>query len=238
MSYPTLSRTDARAYLDALKHDITPDPPVIRSIEEGTELDWESLAADLMAKLSKLTAGHPVKKRSDPRGAAFEIAAAPIIHKHLPSHEALADADFWTWLTLMHGKAIVQWRYEDDPNPKNFGIGSPGENLLFRIWLRAEVAHVPASPDPYELVGVGDIDFWRSHVFRQSYADARAFARALLNFQFPKEGGRKARLSIHEIRDLAKHLKRARTNLLFEVMDAERAKGFIEKEWARLASPA
>jgi len=229
---------DARAYLDGLRLGLNPDLPVVRTVEEGEDCDWESVASDVVAQLSKLATGEPVKKRSDPRGADFEIKAARIIHKCLASHEALADPDFWTWLAVLHGRSLVHWRYEDDPNPKNFGIGSPGENLLFRIWLRAEVAYVAGASDPYELVGVGDIDFWRSHIFRQSYADARTFALALLDFQFPKENGRKPRLSTTEIRDLAKHLKRARTNLLFEIMDGERAKGFIETEWARLAAPA
>lgn len=238
MSYPALTRADARSYLNAIKLGQEPDQPVIRTVSEGEDIDWESVSSDLIAKLSQLTSGEPVKKRSDPRGSEFEIAAGPITHKHLPAHEALADPDFWTWLAVMHGRSLVHWRYDNDPDPKNFGIGSPGENLLFRIWLRAEVAYVPQSSDPYELVRVGDIDFWRSHIFRQSYADARSFARALLEFQFPEQGDRKARLSIIQIRDLAKNLKRARTNLLFEVMDQERATGFIETEWARLAPPA
>jgi hypothetical protein len=207
-------------------------------VDEGEEEDWDSLLADLMAKLSKFVSGDPVKKRSDSRGAEFEIKAGPVIHAHLPSHEALADPEFWTWLAVMHGAPIINWRYENDPNAQNFGIGSPGENLFFRMWLRAEVAYTASLSDPYELARVGDIDFWRSHIFRQSYADARSFARALLDFQFPQKAGRKPRLSIAEIRDLAKHLKRARTNLLFEVMDIKRATDFIETEWARLASPA
>ena len=237
MSYPAVSRADARAYLHAAKLGLSPELPQIRIVDEGEDVDWDALISDAIARLSKLTSGEPVKKRSDSRGAEFEIAAAPLLHRLLPAHEALADPDFWTWIAVLKGADIVRWRYQDDPDPKNFGIGGPGENLFFRIWLRAEVAYTPEAAEPYELVKAGDIDFWRSHIFRQSYADARAFARALVEFQFPKEGSRKPRLSVSEIRDFAKHLKRARTNLLFEVMDGERARGFIETEWARLAEP-
>jgi len=237
MPYPAISRSEARAYLAAKKAEVEVQTPSPRIVEEGQDVDWDSIVPDLLAKVESLVTGDPVKKRGDTRGAAFEIAAGPLMHKALPSHPALGDPDFWTWLALIHGSEVVQWRYESDPNPANFGAGSPGENLLFRIWLRAEVAYLPNGPDPYELVAVGDIDFWRSHIFRQSYADARTFARALLNFQFPASTGRKAKLSIDEIRALAKHLKRARTNLVFELMDVERAGGFIETEWARIASP-
>jgi hypothetical protein len=237
MPYPAISRHDARTYLNALKSDVEAELPAVQTVEGGEDADWDSLASDLFAKLAAMASGEPVKKRADARGGAFEIAAGPLVHKALPRHQALADPGFWTWLTLLHGSDIVNWRYENDPNSENFGAGSPGENLFFRLWLRAEVAHSPGRPDPYELTGVGDIDFWRSHIFRQSYADARTFARALLNFQFPVGTGRKPRLSIDEIRALAKHLKRARTNLMFEVMDAERAVAFIETEWARIGSP-
>jgi hypothetical protein len=239
MPYLAISRSDARTFLSARKANLSPTLPAPREVAEGPDVDWESVASDLFSELQKLASGEPVKKRGDPRGAAFEIAAGPLIHKALPTHPALGDPEFWAWLTLIHGTSLVDWRYEAAPDFANFGGGSPSENLFFRIWLRAEIAYAPESADPYELVGVGDIDFWRSHIFRQSYADARGFAKALLNFQFPpSEHGRKARLSINQIRGLAKHLKRARTNLLFELMDRERATGFIEAEWLRLAPSA
>ena len=43
---------------------------------------------------------------------------------------------------------------------------------------------------------------------------------------------------LDDIRALAKHLKRARSNLMFELMSEHRASQFIENEWKRLASVA
>ena len=63
MTYPALSRSEARSYLDALKSGLTPEPPTVRSVDEGEDVDWESTAADLVAKLSKLMPGEPVKKQ-------------------------------------------------------------------------------------------------------------------------------------------------------------------------------
>ncbi|MCC5610770.1 hypothetical protein LC612_29495 [Nostoc sp. CHAB 5834] len=237
MPYPTIQRSDARSYIASCKNNSSAELPPRQIKVEGDEHDWESIANDLFATLDQFAIGEPVKKRGDARGSAFEIMCGPIIHRELPSDIALADPTFWTWLTVTYGKRMVEWRYENNPDVANYGAGSPAENLFFRIWLRAEVAHSAELADPYSLASVGDIDFWRSHIFRQTYADARTFAKALINFQFPIENERKARLTIGEIRALAKRLKRARTNLLFELMDAKRATAFIEQEWERLAEP-
>lgn len=237
MTYPIIENAEARAYLQSLKTENSLDFPTTRTVDEGADHDWHSLGGDLLAKLESLAVGGPVKKRGDPRGAEFEISAAPIVHERLPSDPALADPRFWTWLTMTFGLGLVNWRYENKPDLANFGAGSPVENLMFRIWLRAEVAYSPELSDPYELAKVGDIDFWRSHIFRQSYADSRTFARALINFQFPQANQRKAKLSINDIRALVKRLKKARTNLHFELMPYDRASRFIQEEWERLASP-
>lgn len=235
MPYPTIQRSEARSYIAMRNQNPSTQLPSTQINAEGGDHDWESIASDVFASLDKFASGDPVKKRGDARGSAFEIACGPILHRALPSDIALADPNFWTWLTVSYGTHLVEWRYEGNPDLANYGGGSPSENLFFRIWLRSEVAHSAELADPYSLASVGDIDFWRSHIFRQTYADARIFAKALINFQFPAENEHKARLSIIQIRGLAKRLKRARTNLLFELMDAKRATAFIEQEWARLA---
>lgn len=238
MSYPVISRVDARNYLMASGEDVAAPPsPPIRMVAEGTDEDWESIASTVVAALSDLT-NTVTEKDKEIGGSAFEIAASPIVHRLLPAHPALADPEFWMWLAITYGKEIVEWRYGGKADRKNFGVGGAGENFFYRLWLRAEIAYDPDNADEYELAKFGDIDFWRSHLFRQGYADARIFARALLKYQFPAEQARKPRLKTLEIRDLAKRLKRARTNLMFEIMNEPRAREFIEKEWATLAAPS
>lgn len=239
MSYPFSSRAETRSYLAALSEDYDDSDVVIARPEvhlnpEGDDLDWDEIGESIQVTLENLIASLGVDGKKG--GSAFEASAAPLIHRLLPEHPALADPDFWIWLVIRHGREIVRWRYGDIKNMSNFGVGGAGENLFYRLWLRAEIAYAPGSDDPYRLAQYGDIDFWRSHLFRQSYGDARVFARALLEFQFPASLNGKARLKIIQIRSLAKHLKRARSNLLFEVMSEQRATQFIEKEWDRLLS--
>lgn len=243
MPYPILGKTEARLYLQAVEaasaaETDAPELPEARTSDEGSDEDWDAIAAEVRAALDKLVA-QSSGEAGEVKGGAFEAAAGPVIHAILPSeHPALADPEFWVWLTLTHGLDIVDWRYQGKRNLKNFGIGGVGENFLYRLWLRAEIAHAPGTKDEYELSKVGDVDFWRSHIFRQGYGEVRPFARALAEFQFPRGKGRRPRLKIDDIRALAKQLKRARSNLVFEVMSESRAALFIESEWKRLASEA
>lgn len=236
MAYPTIGKAEARSYL--VPHAEGEEPalrlPPARYVEDGPEEDWDSIgeqAASLLLAVIEQTSSE-----GEVEGARFETVAGPELHRLLPEHPALADPEFWIWLALAHCQEVVDRRYGPVRNPKNFGVGGAGENLLYRLWLRAEIAFDPQRQNQYELAAAGDIDFWRSHIFRQGYADARGFARALIEFQFPRERDRKAYLKIDQIRALAKHLKRARSNLLFEVMSGKRAIQFIESEWGRLAS--
>lgn len=240
MAYPFFSKAEARIYLTSLLNPTTEDEqqpalPDVHFSPEGPDCDWDAIAEDTRNALGQMVSalGETGKKA----GSEFEIAAAPILHEALPEHPALADPEFWIWMAVAHGREIIRWRYgEDAKNLRNFGIGGAGENLFYRIWLRGEIAYNEDAEDRYRLVRSGDIDFWRSHIFRQGYGDARPFARALIEFQFPASRGGKPRLTISQIRDLAKHFKRARSNLMFEVMSESRATQFIEAEWDRLAS--
>lgn len=235
MPYPVVSRAEARRFLIASFDGQSQSLPPVRTMNDGAEEDWEDIAELLFAKLFELTQKNDGQDKTI-GGSAFEIAAAPVIHQILPRHLALADPEFWTWLVIYYGKPLVEWRYGESKNLKNFGVGGSTENFIFRLWLRAEIASDPAKPNDYSLAAIGDIDFWRSHIFRQRFTDATNFLRAWLNFQFPPEKAGKPRLKILEIRQLVSHIKRARTNLMFEIMTEERASEFIETEWAKLAA--
>jgi hypothetical protein len=244
MSFPTISAADARRLLTALRNDEEPLEPSVRTQTLGPERDWDEIAENIKAALDPLreSAGGNVA-RSQKVAGRFEALAAIEIHKLLPQHHpALADPSFWVWLAITHFRDLIGWRYGNDPNeshPENYGIGKGGrENLLYRLWMRAEIAYDRGAEDPYHLARLGNIDFWRSHVLRQGYSNARQFACALAQFQFPDGPEGKSRLNTDGIRELAKRLRAARTNLIVEIMDGDRATEFIRGECSKLAPPA
>jgi hypothetical protein len=89
--------------------------------------------------------------------------------------------------------------------------------------------------DRYHLVGSGQIDFYRSHLFRQGYANARTFARALLRYQYPKADPT-PHLKVNQIRELVKRLRRLRANLFLEILGESECLSVIEAEAASVVS--
>ncbi|NQW49947.1 MAG: hypothetical protein HQ465_01780 [Rhodospirillales bacterium] len=101
---------------------------------------------------------------------------------------------------------------------------------MYRLWLRAELVLDEDATDRYHLVGSGQIDFYRSHLFRQGYANARTFARALLRYQYPKADPSAPHLKVNQIRELVKRLRRLRANLFLEILGESECLSVIETE--------
>lgn len=236
--YPILHQEDAKHFLtsrDAGEQVFLDD--IRRWAGGGEELPTAAVNT-LRDELSKLRKKYPAKLRSrDPEGGRFESEACVLVHKALLSvdRRALADHDFWTYLAVELAD-IVEWRFGSEGKAtqlRNYGIGARSENLLFRLWLRADMGRVSGT-DPYDLARSGDQDLWRSHVLRQNFANARCVARSLLRLQAGKlvvESRTAKRLVGGEdptgVRMLAKRLKRVRANVVFEYLTPKQADALV-----------
>ena len=129
--------------------------------------------------------------------------------------------------TLEHGTGLA-----------NYGIGARSENLIYRLWLRADLVFDDEADDCYHLCRRGQIDFYRSHLFRQGYANVRNFSRALLRFQYPHSDTTTPHLKVDQIRELVKRLRRLRANLFLEILDEKECRKVIEDEAGRVPVPA
>lgn len=234
--YPVIFAEDALRYLKARQLD--DDSVRLEDIRRtsGTGNDVHSGPfEELRGKLLKLKRKFPAKlRKKDPQGGKFESDACAVVHACLAGvdRHVLADHDFWTWLAVDCLADIVEWRFGTDgqpAQPANYGIGTRTENMLFRLWLRADLGRA-AGPDPYELAKSGDQDFWRSHLLRQSYANARSIVRSLLKLQagrmiFGNKPVKKLAGGDEPdgVRMLAKRLKRMRANVVFEYLTPQQA---------------
>jgi hypothetical protein len=240
MRYPVISTSDARRYLAARREGAkVPVESIVRIKGEALELDKGFVEA-MRAELGQIRSRFPgTPKKGGDDAAGFEAAASEAVHRLMPPCvEAVADRDFWLWLALAHFSDLVEWRYgnrEGGVDWKNYGIGASGENLLYRLWLRGELGLDENARDRYDLARRGEIDFWRSHLFRQGYANTRTFARALIRFQYPDGNQVRPKLRIGAIRELVKRLRRLRANLVTEILDELAALRLIEAEAAALA---
>lgn len=235
MRYPTITAPDAGAYLTAKRNEAAVDSETaVKFKGSGAEFDG-AFVEELRAEFATLLAKWPDGLKNDTERNKFEGTAARLVHSLAPADtEILSDPEFWIWLAVVCFPDVVEWRYgnkQGGTKPANYGIGSRTENLLYRLWLRAELVLDEQHEDRYHLVDAGQIDFYRSHLFRQGYANARTFARALLRFQYPKADAA-PNLKILEIRELVKRLRRLRANLFLEILPEEECRAVIETEAA------
>ncbi|MHB0919898.1 MAG: DUF6339 family protein [Thiomonas delicata] len=236
MRYPTMTAPDAGAYLTAKRNGVPVDSETsVKFKGSGAEFDG-SFVEELRTAFAELQSKWPnAGRKAHPDGNRFEGAAARVVHSLLPADtEILSDPEFWIWLAVVCFADVVEWRYgnvEGGTKPANYGIGSRIENFLYRLWLRAELVLDEQYEDRYHLAEAGQIDFYRSHLVRKSYANARPFARAFLRFQYPNDDA-SPKLKLLQIRDLAKRIGRLRTNLFLEILPEEECRAVIESEAA------
>ncbi len=209
-----------------------------RTAGSGEKISGDAFK-DLRTKLLKLKKKYPENLRAkDPQGGKFESEACAVVHACLADvdRRVLADHNFWTWLAVDCLADILEWRFGAEGRPAqaaNYGIGTRTENMLFRLWLRADLGK-ESGTDPYELAKFGDQDLWRSHLLRQGYANARSIVRALLKLQAGKlmhenkpakkvAGGDEP----EGVRMLAKRLRRMRANVVFEYLTPVQAEALV-----------
>jgi hypothetical protein len=239
MRYPVLSPADASAYLFSKRAGNPVDVDRLLKTRGDGEALVQNFVDGLRADLAVLKDKYPTGLKGAKEANQFEAGAAKAIHQHvaLPA-EVLADPDFWLWLAVVHFGDIVEWRYGNPPagtGLPNYGVGARSEKLMYRLWLRAELVLDDTATDTYHLCKRGQIDFYRSHLFRQGYANARNFARALLRFQYPHSDVAAPFLKVDQIRELVKRLRRLRANMFLEILEEEECKKVIETEAGVLA---
>jgi hypothetical protein len=244
MRYPIITPSDATKYLLAKREGVASEvDSIIQHRGSGPELDqWfiKPLREGLERQCAKLKDG--LASKTDPAANTWEAKASRLVHASIPAKPVmLADPDFWLWIAVVHFPEIVEWRYryqnrktESFAQLDNYGIGSRSDNLMYRVWLRAELVLDAEAKDRYHLTDAGQIDFYRSHLFRQGYANARNFSRALLRFQYPNKNLTEPRLKTGEIRELVKRLRRMRSNLFLEILAEDDCRAVIEAEAAEV----
>lgn len=219
----------------------------------GDDFDWDNEIASVVHRLQTLL--------TDEGEKAFEAKGTVLVHEALPDHEALRDPEFWYWIACSVGRELIEARYpfkskdQDNHDPDNEAQQEarnylPGRNnfvgqnakevLFFRLWIRAEMGRLvevsETVAESYEYARAGSVEFWRSHLLRVLYAQHRPFLRAFLDFQFPVPDRNKPKLTIPEIRQLAKDLAKACANVSVEVLDQDQSKVFVERVWARTSA--
>ena len=166
--------------------------------------------------------------------SAFDSEASVTLHRSLRIDPISAsNGDFWVWLAVSHFHETIEWRHasENGAHLRNYGIGNKWDNLLARLWFRADTCYDSSAGDPYWLARRGAIDFWESGIIRVRYASCRALARAFARYQYPEANDTRGILhptNPNGIRQLYKRLKRLHATVAYECLDDAAASALIE----------
>lgn len=240
MRYQSMDSSKAQRFIQLRREGQEPSlEGFVESKGVGEDYPAEQVQK-LRAALLALKSKYPDElKQRDENGGKFEAEACATVHQCLPyDPQVFADSGFWVWLAVTQLSDIVEWRHGGKDRLAalaNYGIGNRIENLVFRMWLRADLVRDPSAQDPYWLAKRGDQDLWRSHILRQGYANVRELARALVSFQCLPEGYRLHQTDANGIRMLAKRIKRLRANIVFEFLNTNQLVALLTQQSAGLA---
>lgn len=240
MKYPVIPVEDSESSLAAIRES-SPQPKISIDWRGQGEKFKEHLADEVIEGLLELRGRFGEPEEGGARyWARFEGHASRVVHSILDTDAtAASDPGFWLWFTFGREDErpvrFVDWRMSVKDGvgsalESNYGITTNlAEGLFSRLWLRADIAFEPKDSDPYRLALRGDQDLWRSHIFRQEYAQIREVAKALIRFQYPHDDSEKPTVKTDVIRSMVKELRRKHASLAFELLTSEEAKLLVEE---------
>ena len=214
--------------------------------EEGGQGAESMLAVvkELTDRLTELHVSAKARFTSGPARDTFEGSLAVQLHEALsglPPH-VLTDDDFWRYLSVRGLYEFIAWRDgqgSGSPALASFGASGPRVNydcVPFRMFVRADISSIVAEAgaaelDAFQISSIAGTDVWRSHILRSQSSFSSHYVRMLL------EHLERKLLPSTVVRDLAKRVKRVRSNVLIEALNMDETAAVFDREFRASAGP-
>lgn len=235
--YPVLSRTETVRYVSG-RLDGSQDEHDLKMSTRGVKgEDWIDPTLDTLDEM--LDRWRALGERQDQAETSDRIEGvlSPVIFEGLRALPAkvLTDRGFWRYCSAYLYDFIL-WRQPASTLEtllEYFGAryNSLGRECVpLRMFDRALIAHRASdegAEDKFALARIGASDVWKSHILRVLNGNAPYVAAGLLSEVASGE------LRTHDVREVAKRLRRTRANVLFEVLDREQASELVIREILR-----
>lgn len=174
-------------------------------------------------------AGTP--KKHDQSKDAAEGRLACVLYDELKDYgpEILTDPGFWRYLAVWEMFDFVQWRDGAACRLASFGADSQvptWDCVPKRMFVRARIAHEASQDDraAAALASVAGTDLWRSHILRVKTGNAPLLAKAMVAAWDAEE------MRTSTVRDVAKRVKRLRSNIVFELLDQDQVTDVVARQ--------
>jgi hypothetical protein len=237
MTYPALSKVETEKYVSGRREGaLTENDLHADQRGDESEGDYEAIVDLLDSLLDEWGTTDLTKIKSDQARDAVEGKLAVKLHKstHDLPGRLLSDRDFWRYCAA-HLFDLVEWRNGSGCSLDNYGAklaGAIRECMPHRMFDRANIAYkgglAVGEKDPYALAKFGASDVWRSHIIRVLNGNAPIVAHEIL--ADVKTGS----LKTNVIRPFIRNVRRARANVLFELLDLEHARDLVNCETNRI----
>jgi hypothetical protein len=236
MSYPVLTRAKTIEYVLARRSGAVADGPPEHDLR-GPDDEFEEIVNEaLQAVIDKWQGADPLNIANAAKDGVTGDLSVELYKglRDLPG-TVLSDRDFWRYCAAFLYD-VIQWRMGDNCQLTNYGATSDSvrDCLPHDMFQRAHIAYMGGvacgDPDPFELARLSSSDVWRSHILRVQTGNAPVVAHELL------VDVKAGKLKTDVVREVAKRLKRARANVLFEVLSQAQARELLDAESDRAGS--
>lgn len=227
MRYPTLTRSACESL--AKKRLENSETLIVEPtwVGEGNDFDETPVqhAAEQCRELIKIDPSNRDKDRVEGRAARYLYQALQTTNSHssVPVH-VLDDPGFWRYLSIRWFWEFIAWReskpFANGNYMKYLDANNPTECVITRMYLRMAAL---GSEKYGELASVlpSATDFWRSHIIRVRTATAPPLVRAMVELQ------RDQRLFTEDLREFAKRVNRAWTNVVLNIYEQDEARKLL-----------
>lgn len=235
MSYKVLTASNATLTVELQREGTALDPILINTVECGE--DYQTVidaAANSMIDIWKIRMQERQNAKSS-KGPAIaskdkiegEISTVLFSHlRELPT-QVLSDPGLWRYLGAWHLFDFVEWRDGDKCKLESFGAGSvrpTWDCAPLRMFVRAKICAEGAVDNWEDLCAVPGTDLWRSHILRVKTGNFPLLSCCLV------QSWREGEVNTASVREVAKGLKRMRSNIVFEFLNPIQTRSIVHAE--------
>ena len=254
MVYPTITETTAQYIIDRIleqpiQERESYDPGAWERVDKPSDVHFDEVQIiRALLKVKNWWASLPItvqKKNQMLLEGKVSAELHAFLNYHDQDFEFVEDPDFWRYLAVFPLRWYLMARHPE-LTPESFGgvkkadtastqISRPQfiNQLIFRSYLRGQVAFDLHDPNPYERTEVLEIndaaptDIWQSHLIRTQLGHLGECAHAFIDSAVRCRTNHK-HSPLQPARDAAKLLTRAKHNVLFDLRSLDEMRKFVD----------
>lgn len=242
MKYPVVDDREARAYIEGRRDGSIPAttrPPYTSREAAGEELvDVFEIVEEAVDAVQDWTGPSASRSKTDKDAIEGELSIALYRGlRDLPT-AILTDRGFWRFVATYWMYEFIQWRDGENCRPDSFGaqegLGALWDCVPLRMFDRALISERVAGATELEdaswAAKIAGTDLWRSHILRVLIGNSPTVVKAML------EDVQAKLLPTSTLRPFVKHLQRTRSNVMFELLDADDARALVDEHRTKTES--